>query len=153
MGIPKNLTTFFIGKSQKIKHFFGCKGKEDMWIHKIFNHFKTKNGNSHFFTTFDIKNWEYPFLKTILRIPIFKGQNLSTRIPKSLTYMFVFFRGVPLISGIAHCIFIQWKGLYVHTIACAVQQTSYIYLVIRQSPLCMKLEWQHPFWKVYTLTI
>ena len=23
-GIPKILTTFFIGKSQKIKHFFGC---------------------------------------------------------------------------------------------------------------------------------
>ena len=39
MGIPKILTTFFIGKSQKIKHFFGCKGKEDMGIPKIFNHF------------------------------------------------------------------------------------------------------------------
>ena len=32
MGIPKILTTFFIGKSQKIKHFFGGKGKEDMGI-------------------------------------------------------------------------------------------------------------------------
>ena len=39
MGIPKILTTFFIGKFQKIKHFFGCKGKEDMGIPKIFNHF------------------------------------------------------------------------------------------------------------------
>ena len=39
MGIKKNSTTFFIGKSQKIKHFFGCKGKEDMGIPKIFNHF------------------------------------------------------------------------------------------------------------------
>ena len=39
MGIPKILTTFFIGKSKKIKHFFGCKGKEDMGIPKIFNHF------------------------------------------------------------------------------------------------------------------
>ena len=38
MGIPNILTTFFIGKSQKIKHFFGCKGKEDMGIPKIFNH-------------------------------------------------------------------------------------------------------------------
>ena len=39
MGIPKMLTTFFIGKSQKIKHFFGCKGKEDTGIPKIFSHF------------------------------------------------------------------------------------------------------------------
>ena len=39
MGIPKILTTFFIGKSKKIEHFFGCKGKEDMGIPKIFNHF------------------------------------------------------------------------------------------------------------------
>ena len=39
MGIPKILTTFFIGKSKKIKHFFGRKGKEDMGIPKIFNHF------------------------------------------------------------------------------------------------------------------
>ena len=39
MGIPKILITFFIGKSKKIKHFFGHKGKEDMGIPKIFNHF------------------------------------------------------------------------------------------------------------------
>ena len=39
MGITKILTTFFIGKSKKIKYFFGCKGKEDMGIPKIFNHF------------------------------------------------------------------------------------------------------------------
>ena len=39
MGIPPKLTTFFIGKSPKIKHFFVCKGKEDMGIPKIFNHF------------------------------------------------------------------------------------------------------------------
>ena len=39
MGIPQILTTFFIGKSPKIKHFFGRKGKEDMGIPKIFNHF------------------------------------------------------------------------------------------------------------------
>ena len=39
MGIPKFLTTFFIGKSRKIKHFFGRKGKEDMGIPKICNHF------------------------------------------------------------------------------------------------------------------
>ena len=38
MGIPNILTTFFIGKSQKIKHFFGCKGKEGMVIPKIYNH-------------------------------------------------------------------------------------------------------------------
>ena len=42
MGIPKIVTTFFIGKSQKSKQFFGCKGKEDMGIPKIFNHFKYK---------------------------------------------------------------------------------------------------------------
>ena len=34
MGIPEILTTFWIGISQKIKHFFGCKGKEDMGISK-----------------------------------------------------------------------------------------------------------------------
>ena len=39
MGIPKILTTFFIGKSKKIKLCFGCKGKEDMGIPKIFHHF------------------------------------------------------------------------------------------------------------------
>ena len=39
MGIPKILTTFFIGKSPKIKHFCGCKGKEDTGIPRIFNHF------------------------------------------------------------------------------------------------------------------
>ena len=48
MGIPKIYTTFFIGKSPKIKLFFGCKGKEDMGIPKIFNIFSTKNGNSQF---------------------------------------------------------------------------------------------------------
>ena len=47
MGIPKKLTTFFIGKSQKIKQFFGCKGKEDMGIPEIFNHFW-------------YKKWEFP---------------------------------------------------------------------------------------------
>ena len=47
MGIPKILTTFFIGKSQKFKHFFGGKGKEDMGIPKIFNHF-------------EYKKWEFP---------------------------------------------------------------------------------------------
>ena len=49
MGIPKILTTFFIGKSPKNKHFFGCKGKKDMRISKVFNHFSYKNGNSQFF--------------------------------------------------------------------------------------------------------
>ena len=39
MGILKILTTVFIGKSPKIKHFFACKGKEDMEIPKMFNHF------------------------------------------------------------------------------------------------------------------
>ena len=39
MGILKILTTFFIGKSKKIEHFFGCKGQEDMGIPKISNHF------------------------------------------------------------------------------------------------------------------
>ena len=38
MGIPQILTTFFIGKSPQIKHFFGCKGEENMGIPKIFNH-------------------------------------------------------------------------------------------------------------------
>ena len=38
MGIQKILTTFFIGKSPKIKHFFGRKGEENMRIPKIFNH-------------------------------------------------------------------------------------------------------------------
>ena len=53
MGIPKNLTTFFIGKSQKIKHFFGCKGKEDMGIPKIFNRFLVqKMGIPNFFYYF-----------------------------------------------------------------------------------------------------
>ena len=39
MGIPKILTTFFIGNSKKIKPFFSRKGKEGMGIPKIFNHF------------------------------------------------------------------------------------------------------------------
>ena len=29
---------FFIGNSQKVRHFFVCKGKEDMGIPKIFDH-------------------------------------------------------------------------------------------------------------------
>ena len=39
MGIPKILTTFFHWEIPQIKHFFGCMGKEDMVIPKIFNHF------------------------------------------------------------------------------------------------------------------
>ena len=30
---------FSLGNTEKIKHFFGCKGKEDMGIPKIFNYF------------------------------------------------------------------------------------------------------------------
>ena len=72
MRIPTILPTFFIGKSKKIKHFFGCKGKEDMGIPKIFNHFQYKKWEFPIFLTiFDIKNWKFPFFKTICRIPIF----------------------------------------------------------------------------------
>ena len=71
MGIPKNFATFFIGKSQKIKHFFGCKGKKTWEFPKYSITFSTQNGNSQFFTIFDIKNWEFPCFKTIFRIPIF----------------------------------------------------------------------------------
>ena len=39
VGILKILLTVFIGKSQKMKHFFGRKGKEDMEIPKIFERF------------------------------------------------------------------------------------------------------------------
>ena len=42
-------------------------------------------GIPNFFTIFDIKNWEFPFFKTIFRIPIFYGQNLSLGIPTFLT--------------------------------------------------------------------
>ena len=81
MGILKILATFFIGKSQKIKHIFGCKGKEDMGIPKIFHHFSTKNGNSQFFTIFDIKNWEFPFLKPFLEFPFFKVKIWACEFP------------------------------------------------------------------------
>ena len=54
-----------------MQNFFGGKGKEDMEFPKYLIIFSTKNRNSQFFTIFDIKNWEFPFFKTIFRIPIF----------------------------------------------------------------------------------
>ena len=39
MRISKILVTLFFGNSLKINHIFGHKGKEDMRIPKIFDHF------------------------------------------------------------------------------------------------------------------
>ena len=42
-----------MGNPPKIKHFFGRKGKEDMGIPKIFDHFQNKK-------------WEFPFFLLFL---------------------------------------------------------------------------------------
>ena len=81
MGIPKILTTFFIGKSPKIKHFFGCKGKENMGIPKYSIIFSTKDGNSQFFLKFWHKKFGIPIFKTIFRIPIFKVKIWAWEFP------------------------------------------------------------------------
>ena len=64
MGIKnlKKIPTFFIGNSQKIKHFPGHKDKEDLGIPQNFDHFLVKNMGILNFAIFDIKkNWKFPF--------------------------------------------------------------------------------------------
>ena len=68
MGIPKILTTFFFGESPKIKHFFGCKGKEYMGIAKNSIIFSTKMGIPNFLLS-KIENSN--FLKQFLEFPFF----------------------------------------------------------------------------------
>ena len=83
MGIPKILNTFFTGKSQKIQHFFGCKGKEDMGIPKNLQPFLEQNmGIPIFFTIFDIKHWEFPFFKQFLEFPFLKVKIWAWEFPK-----------------------------------------------------------------------
>ena len=60
MGIPKILTTFFIGKSQKISTFLVARAKKTWEFPKYSIIFSKKNLNSQFFTIFDIKNWGIP---------------------------------------------------------------------------------------------
>ena len=82
MGIPKLLTTFFIGKSPKIKHFFGCKGKEDMGIPKIFNHFNLKKWEFPIFYYFWHKKMGFPiFLKQLLEFPFLKVKIQAWEFP------------------------------------------------------------------------
>ena len=59
-------------ESPKIKHFFGCKGKEEWEFPKYLIIFSKKMGIPIFFTIFDIENWEFPFLKQFLEFPFFK---------------------------------------------------------------------------------
>ena len=73
MGITNILPTFFIGNIQINKHILGRKGKEDMEIPKIFDHFWYKVQEMeipNFFTILDIKKiWKFPFFFS--RIPVF----------------------------------------------------------------------------------
>ena len=67
-GIPKILTTF----KKKLSTFLVARVKKTWEFPKYSIIFSTKNGNSHFFKTiFDIKNWEFPFLKQFLEFPFF----------------------------------------------------------------------------------
>ena len=60
-----------------------------------------KNGNSQFFTIFDIKNWEFPFFKTIFRISIFLRSKFEPGNSQIFNLKYVCLLGVPLITGIA----------------------------------------------------
>ena len=66
MGIPKKLTTFFIGKSKKLSTFLGARVKKTWEFPKYSIIFSTKNGNSQIF---------YYFWRKQLGIPTFFQNN------------------------------------------------------------------------------
>ena len=136
MGIPKSLSTFFIGNSPKINHFFGCKGKEDIELPKTSVISGTKNGNSHFFC----------FVCLFWFVCLFIIYKTKMGIPNFLTFFFLFYLefqfllndktrawnshilnlkydcvlfgggGAFLISGIAHYIVLQTMQILLLTI-------------------------------------
>ena len=73
----KFIPHFSLGNQKKLSIFFVvvvvvARVKKTWEFPKYSIIFSTENGNSHFLTFFDIHNWEFPFFKTIFRIPIFK---------------------------------------------------------------------------------
>ena len=60
MGNPQKLSTFLVARVKKTWEF----PKYSIFLVQ-------KMGIPNFFTIFDIKNWEFPILKTIFKIPIF----------------------------------------------------------------------------------
>ena len=72
MGIPKILTTFFIGKSKKkLSTFLVARVNKTWEFPKYSIIFSLKNGNSQFFAIFDIKIGNSHFLKQFLEFPFF----------------------------------------------------------------------------------
>ena len=69
MGIPKILTHFSLGNPEKLSTLLVARVKKTCELPKYSIIYSTKNGNSQFFTIFDIKNWEFPFFKEFLEFP------------------------------------------------------------------------------------
>ena len=111
MGIPKNLTHFSLGNPPKLSTFLVARVKETWEFPKYSIVFGTKNRNFQFFTIFDIKNWKFPFLKTIFRIPIFLRSKFEPGNSQIFNLKYVcLHREVPLISGIAQYQ-VNWVGI------------------------------------------
>ena len=95
-----------------------------MGIPKIFNH-------SQFFTIFDIKNWEFPFFRTIFRILIFLRSKFEPGISQIFNLKYICLWGVSLISGIAH-LFKQSRW------AAVVSSHSSLTLMPKMAAACME---------------